>query len=133
MTEYVDPTHPLVAARLLGLQRTLLALFDAGAAMSSASKGTERELFVSSFLRQLFPPSVRFESGDITDVDRKTSGQVDILIEAPTLFSLPAVAGGPRLYLAEGVCAAVEVKSNLTSQWAQVEAKSKAVRSLTVL
>jgi hypothetical protein len=133
MTEYVDTTHPLVAARLTGLQRTLIALFDAGSAMSSSSKGTERELFVSSFLRQLYPPSVRFDSGDITDVDRKTSGQVDIIVEAPTLFSLPALAGGPRLYLAEGVCAAIEVKSNLAAQWAQVRAKSSAIRSLTVL
>lgn len=133
MTEYVDPSHPLVAARLLGLQRILLAMFDAGIAMSSASKGTERELFVSSFLRQLFPPSVRFDSGDITDVNRRVSGQVDIIVEAPTLFSLPAILGGPRLFLAEGVAAAIEVKSNLSSQWTQVEAKAQAVHKLTVL
>src|ERR1051325_7807258 len=108
--------HPHVRDRLLGLQRVLVAMFDAGVAMSTASKGTERELYVSSFLRQLFPPSVRFDSGDITDVNQKLSGQVDIIVEAPTLFSLPAVIDGPRLFLAEGVTAAIEVKSDLANQ-----------------
>ena len=125
--------HPHVRDRLLGLQRVLLAMFDAGIAMSSASKGTERELFVSSFLRQLFPPSVRFDTGDITDVGHRLSGQVDIIVEAPTLFSLPAVLDGPRLFLAEGVAAAIEVKSNLANQWPQVLAKAQKVRELTVL
>lgn len=101
--------------------------------MSPASRGTERELFVSSFLAQVFPPSVRFGSGDITDVDQATSGQVDIIVEAPTLFSFPAIIGGPRLYLAEGVAAAIEVKSNLSSQWDEVVAKANALQKLKAL
>jgi len=128
-----DRIHPLVAHRLLSLQRALMALFDAGAIMSYSSRGTERELFVSSFLRQLYPPSVRFDSGDITDINRIVSGQVDIIVEAPTLFSLPATLGGPRLFLAEGVAAAIEVKSNLSSQWDEVVAKSSAIKKLIVL
>jgi hypothetical protein len=111
----------------------MMALFDAGAIMSTASRGTERELFVSSFLAQVFPPSVRFGCGDITDVHQATSGQVDIIVEAPTLFSFPAIVGGPRLYLAEGVAAAIEVKSNLSSQWKEVIAKADAVQKLKVL
>jgi hypothetical protein len=110
-----------------------MALFDAGATMSSASRGAERELFVSSFLAQVFPPSVRFASGDITDVCQNSSGQVDIIVEAPTLFSFPAIIGGPRLYLAEGVAVAIEVKSNLSSQWDEVVAKANAVQQLKVL
>jgi hypothetical protein len=110
-----------------------MALFEAGAILSAASRGTERELFVSSFLAQVFPPSVRFGSGDITDVHQATSGQVDIIVEAPTLYSFPAIVGGPRLYLAEGVAAAIEVKSNLSSQWAEAVAKADAVQKLKVL
>lgn len=133
MTQPEHRCHPLIAGRLTSLQRALMALFDAGATMSSASRGTERELFVSSFLAQVFPPSVRFGSGDITDVYQATSGQVDIIVEAPTLFSFPAIVGGPRLYLAEGVAAGIEVKSNLSSQWAEVVAKAEAVQKLKVL
>jgi hypothetical protein len=125
--------HPLIEGRLTSLQRALMALFDAGATMSSASRGAERELFVSSFLAQVFPPSVGFASGDITDVYQAGSGQVDIIVEAPTLFSFPAIIGGPRLYLAEGVAAVIEVKSNLSSQWDEVVAKAKAVQKLKVL
>lgn len=133
MSDLEDRCHPLIAGRLTSLQQALMALFDAGAAMSNASRGTERELFVSSFLAQVFPPSVRFGSGDITDVNQGTSGQVDIIVEAPTLFSFPAIIGGPRLYLAEGVAAAIEVKSNLSAQWKEVIAKFNAVQKLKVL
>lgn len=133
MSKPEDRCHPLIAGRVMSLQRVLMALFDAGATMSNASRGTERELFVSSFLAQVFPPSIRFGSGDITDVYQGTSGQVDIIVEAPTLFSFPAILGGPRLYLAEGVAAAIEVKSNLSAQWDQVLAKFDAVQKLKVL
>jgi len=117
----------------MSLQQALMALFDAGTIMSTASRGTERELFVSSFLAQVFPPTVRFGSGDITDVRHRVSGQVDVIVEAPALFSFPAIVGGPRLYLAEGVAAAIEVKSNISAQWAEVVKKVKSVRELSVL
>lgn len=133
MSAFEDGCHPLIAKRLMGLQRSLMALFDAGATMSSASRGTERELFVASFLAHVFPPTVRFGSGDITDVRQRTSGQVDIIVEAPTLFSFPAIVGGPRLYLAEGAAAAIEVKSNISAQWDEVVTKFNAVRKLRVL
>ena len=81
VTQTEDRCHPLIAGRLTSFQCALMALFDSGAVMSPASRGTERELFVSNFLAQVFPPSVRFGSGDITDVHRATSGQVDLIVE----------------------------------------------------
>jgi hypothetical protein len=46
------------------------------------------------------------------------------------LPSLPQVAGRERLYLAESVAAVIEVKSDLCSQWEEVERTARAVKSL---
>lgn len=91
--------------------------------MPSASRGDEREKFIRLYLKQAFPNSFRFGSGQITDKEGEKSGQLDVVVEYPFLPSLPLVGddGGPRLYLAEGVAAVIEVKSDVASQWSQVE------------
>lgn len=98
--------------------------------MSSSTKGTERELFAKLALHEVFTPPYRFGTGDITDIAGRRSGQVDIVVEFPFLPSLPVVNTGPRLYLAEGVAAAIEVKSDLAAQWSQVEQTAQAIASL---
>jgi len=91
-----------------------------------ASKGNEREAFINGFLSQVLPPHFRFGSGDVTDQNGARSGQLDIVVEYPFVPSLPIVAGrSPRLYLAEGVVAIIEIKSNVASQWKEVEATAK--------
>lgn len=79
----------------------------------------------------MFPPPYRFGSGDIVDRNEQRSGQVDIVVEYPFLPSLPSSFGGPRLYLAEGVAAVVEVKSDLRKQWAEVQKASVKLKKLT--
>jgi hypothetical protein len=104
---------------------------QAGKPLSSNSKGNEREAFINGFLSQVLPPHFRFGSGDITDQSGKRSGQLDIVIEYPFVPSLPIVAGrSPRLYLAEGVVAVIEIKSNIDSQWKEVE---ETARQLAIL
>lgn len=120
-----------VIERLAGIQNSLIALHQASSTLSSASKGTEREQFVGSFLAEVFPPPFRFGTGDITDATGNKSGQVDVVVEYPFLPSLPTAKGSPRLYLAEGVAAAIEVKSDLAAQWEEVERTSEALKSLT--
>ena len=120
-----------VAERLAGIQSALTALHQASSTLSSASKGTEREQFVGSFLEEVLPVPFRFGTGDITDATGNKSGQVDVVVEYPFLPSLPTAKGSPRLYLAEGVAAAIEVKSDLAAQWRQVEQTSEALKSLT--
>ncbi|MFN0140939.1 MAG: DUF6602 domain-containing protein [Pyrinomonadaceae bacterium] len=94
--------------------------------LSSSSKGYERETFVSLFLSELLPPIYRFGTGDITDSLMKgdksrRSGQIDIVIEMPWAPSFPMLIGaGPRLYPAEAVGTAIEVKSNIKNQWSEV-------------
>lgn len=124
------PCNPYVEARLNGLHQGLIAGYEAGLGMSSATKGTERELFVKSFLSQVFPPHYRFASGEITDTNGERSGQVDIVVESPFLFSFPAHADGPRLFFAESVAAIIEVKSDLKKQWGQIRKQVEEARKV---
>lgn len=98
--------------------------------MSSATKGAEREDFINKFLADTLPPTFRFGDGDITDRNGLKSGQVEIVVEYPFLPSLPMMGTKSRLYLAEGVGAVVEVKSNLKSQWDEAIKTAAAVKKL---
>jgi hypothetical protein len=110
----------------------LMGAHHAGNSLSSASKGNEREAFINGFLSQVLPSHFRFGSGDATDQKGARSGQLDIVVEYPFVPSLPIVAGrSPRLYLAEGVVAVIEIKSNIASQWKEVEATASQLAVLS--
>jgi hypothetical protein len=115
--------------RLEGIRRLLMGAHGASEILSSASKGAERELFLSVFLKQVLPPNYRFSSGEIiSTIDRKKSGQLDLIMALPFLPSFPIPGlDQPRLHLAEGVACAIEVKSDLRQQWRQVEATGASV------
>jgi hypothetical protein len=98
--------------------------------MSSNSKGTEREAFIGGFLREVMPPIYRFGSGDVVDLSGKRSGQMDVVVENPFAPSLPLTPLSPRLYLAEGVAAIIEVKSDVANQWGEVLATAKTLEPL---
>ena len=119
-----------ILERLQSINAMMLEAFNGGASMSSSTKGNERELFVNFFLSPLFPSHFRFGTGDITDSFESKSGQIDIVIEFPNLYSFPVIQGGPRLYLAEGVAVAIEVKSNLSNQWSEVVSTATKLKSL---
>jgi hypothetical protein len=127
-----DPfrVNKALKSRIDSVFDSLMTSFRAGSELSSATKGIERELFVSAFLSQIFPPHYRFSSGDVTSHDDARSGQIDIVMEFPRGFSLPFHPSGPRLFFAEGVAAAIEVKSNLSSQWDEVLATGKKLRNV---
>ena len=55
-------------------------------------------------------------TGDATDAGGNRSGQLDVVVEYPFAPSLPLGVGTTRLYLAEGVAAVVEVKSDAAGQ-----------------
>jgi hypothetical protein len=113
--------------RLDGIRTILMAHRDAGAALPSASKGVEREALVREFFARVFPPQFRFGSGAILDSAGARSGQLDIVVEFPFLPSFPTPGANERLYLADSASIAIEVKSDLTSQWGQVLAGAKQV------
>ena len=103
--------NQIVAERLNGIRRSLIAQAAAGRPMPSASKGQERETFLHGFLSQVFPAHFRFGTGSITDAAGVISGQVDLVVELPFFPSIPVPPADVRLYFAEGVGAAIEVKS----------------------
>jgi hypothetical protein len=119
-----------VENRLRSVQKALMESYLGGKAMSSASRGGERENFVSKYLRQVLPPPHRTGSGDITDWTGAKSGQVDVVIEYPFLPSLALLGGRESLYLAESVASVIEVKSDLLRQWKEVERTARAVKKL---
>lgn len=122
--------HHLIA-RLEAIRKVLVAQGAAAKTMPSASKGEEREAFVREFLEKVFPPHFRLGSGAITDDKGDRSGQNDIAIELPFFPSFPIPPRDVRLYLAEGIAAVLEVKSDVSMQWSQVESIVKQVKQLT--
>lgn len=122
--------NPYIFSRLKGIQETLLALYRTTKETSSTTKGNYREYFINVFLSEVLSPQFRFGTGDITDLSGKKSGQLDIVVEYPLFPSLPILGASSRLYIAEGVAAAIEVKSNIEAQWKQVEKTSQKLQSL---
>lgn len=119
-----------VKNRLEAIQQTLLAHYQAGQKLPSPVAGSERELFVHEYLAKVLPPTLRIGKECITDAANNQSGQVDVVIEYPFVPSFPMPTTADRLYLAESVAAAIEVKSDLTKQWDEVAATVKKVKVL---
>lgn len=127
--------NSLIESRLKGIHNVLWSAYEAGELLSSSSKGSERETFISLFLNEVLPPIYRFGTGDITDSlmnnnKERRSGQIDIVIEMPWAPSFPVAGASARLYPAEAVGVAIEIKSNLSSQWAEVTRTAKALSPL---
>ena len=99
--------------------------------LSSATIGIEREFFIDNILRMIIAPPFRLGTGDITDSSGSKSGQMDLVIEYGNSISFPMISPeSPRLYLAEGVCAVLEIKSNLSNQWSQITESHKKLANL---
>lgn len=113
--------HPALEYRLGGIRSALMGAYMAGKGLANASRGSEREILLREFLAKVSPPTLRFGSGTIIDGTGRTSGQLDIIVEYPWYPSFPTPSSNERLYLAESVVLAISVKSNLASQWTQVE------------
>jgi hypothetical protein len=106
-----------ILQRLEGIQAVLNGVHHGGGRLTSASKGHERAAFIDSYLSMVFPSPFRFGTGDATDSEGRRSGQLDVVVEFPFAPSLHIGCGSPRLYLAEGIAAVIEIKSDLSGQW----------------
>jgi len=80
----------------------------------SSDLGFVREHFVKNILDNFLPKSVIIGSGEIVDSTGNRSGQQDIILyrsDFPVITSLTPV----NTYLAEGVIATIEIKSDLST------------------
>lgn len=125
------PLHPLLKTRLDSEIDILKSGCDAAAGHPSAVQGAERELLVIDVFRRIVPPSLRVGSGTIIDEDGNSTGQVDIVIEQES-YSFSLLDLSPRLFLAAGVVAAIEVKSNIadSKSWKAVKQKGEEIATL---
>jgi hypothetical protein len=119
----------LLKARLKRISANFKSAYADSAGYVSPVAGREREVFVHGFLEGLLPASLRIGAGVITDASGRATGQVDVVIELPMSVSFPIV-GENRHYLADTVGAAIEVKSDLYSQWDKAKAKAADVKQL---
>ena len=126
----IQVANQYVLQRLEGIRKILVAVHETSRAGSSATKGNEREQFLSLFLSQVMPPPFRFGTGDVTDETGTRTGQLDIVLEYPFLPSIPMPGTSSRLYFAESIAAVIEVKSDLSGQWNQVLRTAQNVASL---
>ncbi|MBI3242514.1 MAG: hypothetical protein HYZ49_09500 [Chloroflexi bacterium] len=84
------------------------------ALQQSTDLGFAREHFVKDVLSSFLPKNIVIGSGEIIDGRGQRSGQQDVIIyrgDFPVITSLTPV----NTYLAEGVIAVIEVKSNLST------------------
>jgi len=93
--------------------------------------GAEREAVKKDLLSLVLPPNYRIGSGTIVDASNRETGQIDAVIEQPFSLSFPIATDTNRLYLADTVGAAFEIKSNLSSQGTDALQKIREIRRLT--
>lgn len=118
-------------SRFKGMHSALVSYYEAGKFLPSASKGFEREVFVREFLASVLPPSYRFGTGAVIDSYNTSTGQIDIILELPLVPSFPIGPSDVRLYLAEGVGAAIEVKSDIRrSVWPKILDTTKKIKAI---
>ncbi len=98
---------------------------------ASQNLGSNRELFCNSFLSRVLPHSLKISKGEIWDGKGIKTGQLDTIIVRDDTPSLSF--GDANTYLAEGVFAVIEIKSNLTRQKLQEAIETlKPVNALSI-
>ncbi|HEY5123252.1 MAG TPA: DUF6602 domain-containing protein [Ignavibacteria bacterium] len=92
--------------------KVLEASYDRSAEQNASTNlGKNRESFCNLYLNSVLPPKLKTKSEEIWDSKGEKTGQLDLVIirdDAPSLEF-----GSDNTYLAEGVFAVLEIKSNL--------------------
>jgi len=78
-------------------------------------KGYGREALTGEFLKSHLSDQIEFLTGEIVDTEDLKSGQIDIILQSKKSPKIP-LWGNIHLSYADSVIAAIEVKSNLTTE-----------------
>jgi hypothetical protein len=115
----------LFSSKLKNIHTVLMQAHKNTHGFTSPVQGDERETVIRELLRLVLPMSYRLGKGSIVDAKGAETGQVDAVFEKPFSLSFPVSSEQNRLYLADNVAAAFEIKSDLYAQ--STAAKEKVV------
>lgn len=118
----------LFKKKLSNIHSNLLERYRDSQHYTAPIVGAEREAVKKELLSVILPPGYRIGSGTIVDARDGDSGQVDAVIEQPFSLSFPIASDVNRLYLAQTVAAAFEIKSDLDNQGQAAMAKVEKIR-----
>lgn len=116
--------------KLEGIHAGLIRAYADSKQYAPSIIGAEREIINRSLLSLALAPGYRVGTGTILDQHGDDSGQVDIVIEQPFSLSFPISSDQNRLFLAPSVCAAFEVKSDLSKQGKDAMKKVAEIKNL---
>lgn len=90
----------------------------------------KEKYLIVNYLGRYYQVLIELEQVPLLIVKIINNGQVDAVIELPFSLSFPVSSEENRLYLADTVGAAFEIKSNLNAQWEDAIKKIKEIKQL---
>jgi len=122
--------NDLFRRKLENIHSSLLSCHRDTQYYSPSIIGDEREGIKKELLSLVLPPGYRIGAGTIVDVEGNETGQIDAVIEQPFSLSFPVAKAENRLYMADTVGAAFEIKSNLNTKGEKARLKMQEIRRL---
>ena len=120
----------LFSSKLKNIHTVLMQAYENTNGFTTPVQGDEREVVIRELLALILPQSYRLGKGPIIDPSGTETGQVDAVFERPFSLSFPISSDANRLYLADGVAATFEIKSNLYQQANTAMAKTAEIKKL---
>ncbi|MGI6370808.1 MAG: hypothetical protein GX372_01260 [Ignavibacteria bacterium] len=120
----------LFSKKIENIHKNLMECYRDTQKYSPTITGAEREIFNRELFQKILPTTYRVGAGTIVDNIGSETGQIDAVIELPFSLSFPISSGENRVYLADTIGAAFEIKSNLNDQWNEAIAKIEEIKTL---
>lgn len=120
----------LFKSKLKNIHTVLMQAHENTKGFTTPVQGDEREVVIRELLQLVLPVSYRLGKGTIVDPHGRETGQVDAVFEKPFSLSFPISSETNRLYLADNVAAAFEIKSDLYGQADEAVEKANKIKRL---